>query len=447
MLGAEGLPDLTAQLKEYGIYGEYFEYRRKYLQWRRGGARGAAGEATVANFRQNQETEDDPYKFEFWYPTPSIFRWRFTASYWMSVTFLQGSVCVTFSSVIGLLDMPALEHLKFWPMTIGCGLFLIGCYIEYLQVINMPKQSAEQNSYLVADWSKVRERVGLESCAGAVTYFLGALVFTVGVIADFFPGKSEVVTYVFVWVPNTMGSTLFLCGGLCEILHNKIFRGGATWRELVWWASLCNTIGAILFLVGSAAPMCAPPGKGVDYVTNLTWCLGGFAFLVSSILMIFMWKVNHFGLTLLSQLNVAMRAGGVVSLVRGNLDGQTGLRVHLPSDAGGVPGEEKHKFSIRGVVFIMLYDWFVFVAMVNMIIMQIRYENMSDQNLFWHFSNMASQVIIVLSLTCVLIIHSAVTHVPNEQPYRFALFFARGICIVGATVQTAACVHFFEYNH
>merc|ERR1719277_2852361 len=185
----------------------------------------------------------------------------------------------------------------------------------------------------------------------------------------------------------------------------------------------------------------------MEVLVNLSFGIGAFFYVISSLLMILMWQVNHFGLTLLKQLNVAMRAGGVVSLSRANQDGQTGLRVHLPSDAQIQPknNDKKVKFSIRGVVFIMLYCWFIFVALINMIIMQLRYEHMQTQYQFFHLCNMASQVFIVLVLKCVLIIHSAVTHVPNEQPYRFALFLARFVCLMGTVFQTLSFVHFFTY--
>merc|ERR1740120_624890 len=127
---------------------------------------------------------------------------------------------------------------------------------------------------------------------GCVAYFIGTILFMFGAWLDVLSFEApEVVRFWFGAVPNIIASSLFVVGGVCEVSHNRLFRGGATCRELVWWASLGNFLGGVLFVVGSLPGLV---GSGWTPETSHAvgaWgmCIGSALYVASSVCLIFMW--------------------------------------------------------------------------------------------------------------------------------------------------------------
>jgi len=213
-------------------------------------------------------------------------------------------------------------------------------------------------------------------------------------------------------------------------------------------------IGGLLFLAGSV-PAFVDSGWDPDLkakFVNWVMTIGSAFFAVSSVFMILMWQCNDFGLTLLRQLNFAVQARGrcQVAPMPGGDGGRMGLRLQIPSDAQqhlAADGSGKPKFSMRGAFFIVTYCWFVFVALINTVIKQLRFNHATERDMMGRVTDLLMQVFIVLVLKLVLIVHSVVTSVPNEQPYRAAVIGGRFVFFAGAVVQTMQCGWFFWYPH
>lgn len=365
------LPDLTERLKEAGIYGEYYAYKQKYLQWRKGSAQGAAGELTA----EALSARADPGMFEFWYPTPSIFKWRFTIAYWKAIFFLVGSLLFTFNSCLEYWGGPGGHGMKTRPNAIGATLFSLGCYAAYLQLINISTDKEERAVYLVPDFAELRERTQADSVIGTVAYLLGAVIFNVGAAVALQEERSHDVSLFFVNWPNLIGSCCFVIGSICEHTHNRMFQsGGATWEEPVWWVAMMNLLGSLNFLLGSLPSLTYPAWSLGAKWTAFNFGLGAAFFAISSVLMVVMWRANDFGLSLLKQLNFAFQARGHVSIARtsagsGAAESHIGVRVHLPAGASStdslISPTSGPTFSLRATAFIVLYCWFAFVAIMN----------------------------------------------------------------------------------
>lgn len=483
------LVDLTNRLRELGVEGDYLRYRRQYRKWR---ARTATDRRNLRTGEDGAGEAADPYKFEFWYPTPAIFKWRFTAAYWTAILFVLGSLLFTYSAGIGCLTKTlrwshqSQTMMTTWPNFIGGVSFVLGAYCGYVQLINLPTDDNDRLVFFKVNWRTVLQRAETVSAVGTLAYFVGALLFQVGATLAVLPFELDHTGAVLLdGIPNTIGSALFVAGGACELLHNRMFRaGGATCREAVWWASILNTIGSVFFLSGSA------PGVIFSYVdldesamelkrmwADVTFFAGSLLFVFSSVLLIVMWRCDDFGLTLLRQLNHAIRAGAVVALqapaspaqtraiagadgrsghgVHGDLGSraadaaQIAVRVELSQASGAAEAsplevQSKPKFSLRGTFFVFVYTWFIFVAIVDVLCKQLWYSNACEtsRHLLRHVAEIVTQVFLVLGILLVLALHSVMTRVPAEQPYRAAVLGCRLLGLVGAVAQTATFVDF-----
>jgi len=148
---------------------------------------------------------------------------RFTLAYWISVMFLLGSIFFCLGSANKLLEAYGGRLVQVWPNLLGGVAYTVGCYLSYVQLINMPTRKAESLRLVCADWNKVSERVDVPSTIGTIAFLAGAILFQIACVADF----ADVPTHADIWigVPNFIGSLLFTVGGVCEILLN---RTGAT---------------------------------------------------------------------------------------------------------------------------------------------------------------------------------------------------------------------------
>lgn len=463
------LPDLRDRLREYGAEEEYMRYRRQYRFWR---AR------KVQSCISDSEAEPtDPYKFEFWYPTPSIFRWRFTAAYWTAIFFVLGSLLFTFNSTIGVVkgffDPPwseaGIDIMTTWPNFIGGICFVLGAFSGYVQLINLPTEDSAKAVLIWPDWQAVLERVEPTSAIGTLAYFVGALFFQVGASTFFLPPNflSTLGKTLVIGLPNFIGSALFVTGGVCEILHNRMFRrGGATCADAVWWASILNSLGGVFFLLGSVPGLFMRYMKldekgeeAEDYWTDGCFAFGSFLFILSSVLLIVMWRSNDFGLTLLKQLNTAIRAGATVALNAPTAtaaatttaatttmeEGRIAVQVALPGGEAVNPltqEEAKPKFSLRGAFFLFIYTWFAFVAIIDIFCKHLWAEFSCASHPIRQYADIIMEIIMLCVIGLVLALHSVVTHVPHEQPYRAVVFGCRFLGFIGALTQTATFVDF-----
>lgn len=430
--------------------------------------KGGAIAASVAGGEEHEELDSyqDPYKFEFFYPTPSIFRWRHTNSYWTAITFILGSLLFTFNAAVGVRAPPwsaeTLSTMESWPNFIGGCFFCIGCHASYLQLINVPTDESSHTVLWCADWKAVREVVHPVSIAGTLSYYLGAVLFQLGCVLPILPGikASNDVKQVVIGIPNVVGSILFVLGAVCELKHNHCFQaGGATCRDVVWWAANLNFWGSVLFLLGSIPGMCMrnwegfPGGeRGFELWVDGTFTVGSLIFVVSSVLLILMWQSNDFGLTLLTQLNKAIQAGAHVAVVppsspeSGEEGAALALRVEVAEEAHGAglveTTQHKKKFSWRGVFFILVYCWLTFVAIVDVMCEQLWFEFSYRKHFMRETTMVMMQVVICMAIFMVLALQSVVPNIPREQPYRTAVILCRFLGFTGAVLQTMTFIDF-----
>lgn len=416
--GREELPDLTEHLKANGIYEEYVAYRKGYLEWRRGRPEGARGELTAEALEQQGLTENG---FEYWYPTASIFQLRFTIAYWISVLFLLGSIFFCVNASNRMLHAYGGRVVMVWPNLFGSCCYIAGCYLMYLQLINLPTRRVDALRILCPDWSRIGERATSTASVGTCSFLVGACLFQISCVADLW--EAPKFASLIISVPNFIGSILFVVGGVCEVLINRTRSG--TYDDTAWFASWFTLLGSVAFTVAAVPPMVAP--SELAFLTDMGYFLGGFFFAINAVLLLLLWEADDFGLTMLKQLNRVTEVS------------RHGTAKLAPSSS--VPDS---KMSIRDVTFITVYCWFISMACLDCIIKEEWYKEGFYRQGLLLFTGLGMQIFIVIVVFIVLLIHSVVLQVPKAEPFRSATHITRAMMIFGAFCQSVDVIAFFS---
>eukprot|EP00405_Crypthecodinium_cohnii_P036222 CAMPEP_0206547270 /NCGR_PEP_ID=MMETSP0325_2-20121206/13198_1 /ASSEMBLY_ACC=CAM_ASM_000347 /TAXON_ID=2866 /ORGANISM="Crypthecodinium cohnii, Strain Seligo" /LENGTH=504 /DNA_ID=CAMNT_0054046547 /DNA_START=145 /DNA_END=1655 /DNA_ORIENTATION=+ len=462
---ASDLPDLSHRLIEAGTYREYVTFKERYLQWRKGRAKGATGELTANALQQQTEPS-----FEHFYPTASIFKWRYSMSYWKSILYLIGSLLFLFDSMILLFHPKGSARLtRIAPGAIGACFFSLATYLGYLGLINIATPESESVVYLIPDFDGMfRMGAQISSVLGAVFFFLGAMLFNMSSLSEVFEASlSPIWKFSLLNMTNAIGSIFFVLGSISELVHNGVFtRDGASWREMVFWAAWCDMLGSIGFFVAAFPGIFSEHGSPMSMrLVYFGYLVGSFLFVCSSVLLICMWRINNFGMTLVRQLNLlppphgqllangspdsGMLMAGQASPVR---EGRRSSASSSYADEAAPPAlvsaavQEHHLLSMRDTFYIIAYCWFAFVAISNCLFREQRlYFLHSKLEMVWMdiMMDFCMQVFVLVVISLVLVLHSVVVEVPDEQPYYCTVITARIVLICGAVVQTFWFVKFW----
>jgi hypothetical protein len=214
-----------------------------------------------------------------------------------------------------------------------------------------------------------------------------------------------------------------------------------------------NCLGGVGFFLGGAAELLAHDYHGF---INFNYVAGSALYSIASAFLLVMWQGNDFGGSLLNQLNQSMCAGSTVDVTSKGQDGvcvrvqrqrrhtlsvgasvveSLGRRLSLAPVNGTnlteSEGKKKTKLSLRGVLSLCIYCWLFVCTNVNFLIGIILHRSGERA-----FSEVAMTLVWILAVKLVLVVHSAITTVPNEQPYRFAMQSMWFLLVLAAAIQT-----------
>jgi len=453
------LPDLMEEIHDMGLTVEYAAYRDRFLAWRQGGAKGATGELQRAELERKTVGK---YGFGYWYPTLDVWKYRRTTSYWIAVTFFEGSLFFSVSSFMYCYEEELGDLAR--PLTVygyiaGKVNFIICTYLMCVETINLTadhkkdrKETVDLGS-LVEDSSEDDDSemsdsaMSSDSSAGAkrsfgtpnktrrkedrfyfnpfrykkalsnldklgagpwpyfasLIYFLGVGFFTIGLAAEFMTFLPKSFTSPALSISFLIGSLFFFAGGIFECIENKVGRGGAL--DTGWWGAVLNTAGSLGFVVG--ATMGFWKGPAITYWADFSYGIGSVIFAFGSGLMIVMWKDEQFGLTFLAVLN--------------GLGGPSGK----PLIPGNEQVEEEETYSPTETVFIMVYCLAAALS-VYCFTIDIREFTFSDALKGVETFNAAFNAFLPCIFShMLLVVRSAVMKTPKTSPFRELLIGSR----------------------
>jgi len=424
-------PDFMDRIHAMGWSEEYLAYCERYGGRQQGKRQGKLSDG--------QSTRG----FGYWYPTVEDWRWRRTLSYWIAVTFFQGSLFFTASSFLwcNLEELGSLKRvLTQGGYIAGRANVFVGCYLMCVQTINLTNAThsyanesldaergacsdSRTNSALAPalglgaapfHWWPFHYRTALRRLAAlgagpwpyvaSIAYLTGVLIFGVGLLPDFLqmPGASGHWLGVLAFL---LGSTLFLAGGLAECVENGILRRCAC-LNTGYVGAVLNTVGGVCFVVGAIIGF----DPALSFYSMFAYGVGSFIYTIGSAAQITMWKDEQFGLTSLAVLNHLGRPTG-----------------RLERDGNSV-ADKKKAFSSRSACFIMVYALTSTLSVYDFL-MLVGSESWRLSGLL--FVNRASAALMpCLFAQMLLALSSGFYRTPKTQPFHLLYILFRWLAML-----------------
>jgi len=213
-------------------------------------------------------------------------------NWWIGNVFAVGSVLFALGSVLSL--VPALA--RAWALDTaqinaifftGSIPFTIAAYLQLYQAANAREllpgstDAAHRRSFL--GWRP--HDAGWLSCA---LQFVGAVLFNFNTIDAMVPSLRWFEEDLVVWVPNIVGSILFLASGYLAFIETCHAHWAWKPDEISWWVVLANLLGCIGFMISAVFAIVLPGGPNVEAATMSVGftLLGAIGFLAGSLLML-----------------------------------------------------------------------------------------------------------------------------------------------------------------
>jgi len=422
------LPDLTPRIEKLGLHQEYAAFKSRYLEWRKGNAGGAKGEISAEHITRPGHVAANR-GFAYWYPTWQEWQWRRTISYWIAITFFEGSIFFAVSSF--MYNGEQFLGSSYDPLTLygymeGKVCFLICTYFMCVETINLVVQEDEDNSHALEKaplflWPyRYGTAVGKLNRVGAgpwpyyasSLYLTGVLVFGVGLAADFIPMSaslsSPVKLYSFV-----LGSILFTLGAIAECIQNNVFTSIDIHKG--WLGAFFNLVGGTGFLMGAILAF------SDSFSSNLSYGVGSILYMVSSSISIFMWQDQQFGLTFLAVLNNLGKPGGSAKPDDGDdsrISAWSAVFIHLCCICGAL---STYNFNLEMMKHLEVDTWRSFQLAFNEFLPCL-------------FSHM------------MLLLTSAVMHTPKVAPFRQMHVCAQVLILVMTVNSASTLVEFILHE-
>jgi hypothetical protein len=217
---------------------------------------------------------------------PNLLLWRpRELTWWIAVLFMIGSWHFISGSVLVLAGATYtyLIDLVFFS---GSIFFTAAGYSQYYQAINAPEAVAKDGRVIAPAarrfWGWQPGRLDFWA---TFPQFMGTLAFNVTTFTAFL-SVGWLGYDVLVWVPDLVGSILFLVSGTAavfELCHHFWCRQG---ESLSWWIVMINFVGCIAFMISAVVAFVRP---NPIFENLMTWAtvftlLGAVCFFVAAYL-------------------------------------------------------------------------------------------------------------------------------------------------------------------
>ena len=139
-------------------------------------------------------------------------------AYWIAITFIEGSILFVIGAAGSLFH--GLEEWREQSLVTasyfsGSIMFLIGAYLGFFEVINVGQPGSSVRFWALSGSSR-------DGYLGSLSYFIGAIFFTVNTACFLFGPSPGSVAYQWLlpWASATIASAFFTVAAIIEIRHN-----------------------------------------------------------------------------------------------------------------------------------------------------------------------------------------------------------------------------------
>lgn len=309
--------------------------------------------------------------------------WNFkhTASYWVAMNFIFGSLVFTTGSFFWLYELNPTQAMALvdYPYFAGSFTFSLGAYISWWETMNFTDPPPPKTV-----WVSFKNRnISWWICWW---YVVGTTFYYGNTLTNIDAWKLPPSWSPFAWWMGFFGGLGFTIAGLCEVIAHKGWKFRP--HKMGWWVSWFNFFGGSLFAVAAAIGFYFEVSPEYALAAKWSYLIGSFLYLIGSILSLTMWKTEQFGLAFMPELNLT---------------------------------EEKNKRNT--VSFVQLPFLFMYCCTSAISVTGLVYSWCADD--YWdHFSTFILALVIPTGVLC---LGSVIHRVPEEPPYSYLLWFLRFI--------------------
>lgn len=212
-------------------------------------------------------------------------------NWWIGLIFMLGASCFAIASIFCL--VPSLTESLELSETMVNAIFFIGsipfttaAYLQLYQAANAPVFGASGNAPVrraLIGWRP--HDIGWVSC---VLQFIGTVLFNFNTFDALLPGLSWAEEEVLIWVPNVVGSILFLSSGYLAFIETCHKYWAFHPKEVSWWVTSANLVGCIAFMISACFAFVpkVPASTDTALIISIAFTLiGAIGFFVGSFLM------------------------------------------------------------------------------------------------------------------------------------------------------------------
>lgn len=221
---------------------------------------------------------------------PSLFTYKPKAlTWWIGILFMIGSTGFIAGSIMylyfGNLLSDFTKNLTFF---IGSIFFTSAAYLQYLESINADITNKNYFNKAKKKWvwfAFPHKNLGFLSSASQL---VGTILFNINTFNPLYFNLTFLEEDLFIWVPNMIGSILFLTASFfawLEIYKDKHLK---PFRSISWWVIWINILGSVFFQLSAIKSyVCLNSGKLVGSTASLEYTLyGAVCFFIAAYLLI-----------------------------------------------------------------------------------------------------------------------------------------------------------------
>lgn len=214
---------------------------------------------------------------------PNVLTW------WVAHFFMLGSslfaaggfMLLYFESNFSNLDI----NLTFF---IGSIFFTLAAYGQLLEVINADITNKVYLNRKESPWLWWEYRPGNLGYLASITQLVGAILFNFNTFDAFYTGLSALAEDVIIWIPNMLGSILFITASFfawLEVYQDKYIK---SFYSVTWWIIWINILGSVFFQLSAILSYVdIASGELFDGINSLKHTVyGAICFFIASYLLV-----------------------------------------------------------------------------------------------------------------------------------------------------------------
>lgn len=214
----------------------------------------------------------------------------------IAILFMIGAFCFVLASAMSLQGFYS-DFIVNGIYFIGSLFFTSAAYGQFLEAINADITNESHLHAKDKKWIWFAFRAKNLGYLSSITQLIGTVLFNINTFASFYTYVSPLFSDIIVWVPDFLGSILFLLASFFAWLEIYKDREVKAFRSSSWWIVWANNFGSLFFQVSAIASFILVNAHAINDTVALKYTLlGGICFFIGAFLLIVEIREQKFAL-------------------------------------------------------------------------------------------------------------------------------------------------------